>query len=393
MVRAVKDIDEGLLQFATPTEKRLVEEIRAAGSITGGGIRIGMGQAQASRMVQQLVARAAMRGYAPGHGWTHTVPDPHVVSGVSTLYGDDGSVKAQWVKTRLTESQNYECVKAFVESIAEEIGGKSRPSRPPKTASKDMLTVIPVGDPHIGMHSWRLETGEDFDLTIAANEMKAAVVMLMRKGPATDTCIIILLGDFFHTDNYDGTTARSGNRLDVDSRLPKVVALGSKLVVHLVDAAQAKHKNVIVRCVQGNHDTVTSMALSLILDAHYRNNKRVTVETSASPFWYYQFHKVLIGATHGDEAKPSDLGRIMAADVGKMWGATEFRYYYHGHFHTTLKTEQSGCVVEGFRTLAPPDAWTHKKGYRAGRDINSITYHKDFGEIERYRVDIAMVRA
>ena len=44
---------------------------------------------------------AARRGWSPEHDMTRTVPDGFVAKGVSTLYGDDGQVKIQWVKSNL----------------------------------------------------------------------------------------------------------------------------------------------------------------------------------------------------------------------------------------------------------------------------------------------------
>jgi hypothetical protein len=48
-------------------------------------------------------------------------------------------------------------------------------------------------------------------------------------------------------------------------------------------------------------------------------------------------------------------------------------------------------VVEAFRTLAARDAWHAGQGYRAGRDMRLLVHHKDFGEVERHRCDIAML--
>jgi hypothetical protein len=54
-------------------------------------------------------------------------------------------------------------------------------------------------------------------------------------------------------------------------------------------------------------------------------------------------------------------------------------------------TELPGVVCEAFRTLAAKDAYAAGHGYRAGRDMRCIVHHKDFGEIERHRCDVAML--
>ena len=53
--------------------------------------------------------------------------------------------------------------------------------------------------------------------------------------------------------------------------------------------------------------------------------------------------------------------------------------------HQSVK-EYPTCTIETFRTLAAKDAWHHSSGYRSGKDIKCITYHKDYGEVGRISV-------
>ena len=160
-----------------------------------------------------------------------------------------------------------------------------------------------------------------------------------------------------------------------------------------IDTALQKHRKVIVRNCIGNHDDHTSQALALILDAYYSKEPRVKVDISPNPFWYFRFGLNLVAATHGHTVKPADLASIMAHDRPKDWGDTVYRYWYLGHYHTQKVHETGSVVTEYFRTLAAKDAWTNEHGYRSGRDMNSIILHKDYGQIERHRADILMVRA
>jgi hypothetical protein len=139
----------------------------------------------------------------------------------------------------------------------------------------------------------------------------------------------------------------------------------------------------------GNHDKHSAQMLSICLSLFYSNNKRVTVDTSPSYFWYHRHGKVLIGATHGDTCKPDALPSIMADDVSEDWGATAHRYWYTGHIHTHNVKEFRGVIWESFRTLAARDAWHSTKGYGAGRDMYAIVLDAEHGEIERHRCDIS----
>ena len=94
----------------------------------------------------------------------------------------------------------------------------------------------------------------------------------------------------------------------------------------------------------------------------------------------------------GDTVKMANLPGVMACDRSEDWGQTTHRYWYQGHIHHEDRKEFPGVVVEAFRTLAARDAWHAGQGYRAGRDMNLIVHHKDYGEIERHRCDIAMLK-
>ena len=186
----------------------------------------------------------------------------------------------------------------------------------------------------------------------------------------------------------ENRTRRSGNALDVDTRWSKVLETGLEIMVRCVRRALEKHKRVIVRNNIGNHDEHTSIMLSIAMRSYFRENKRVEIDTSPNPFWYFRHGKCLLGSTHGDRTKPAALPEIMAADRSQDWGATDHRFWYTGHIHHQSKHEFRACTVESFRTLASSDAWHHGQGYRSGRDMRCIVHHSEFGEIESHRVGV-----
>ena len=107
---------------------------------------------------------------------------------------------------------------------------------------------------------------------------------------------------------------------------------------------------------------------------------------------YHQWGRNLFGFTHGHAIKPSALGEIMAHDKPKEWAETNYRYWHTGHIHSNNSTDGRGWRWESHRTLAAQDAWSSGAGYRSGRDIKGILYHKEFGEVNRTTVDIRAIR-
>jgi hypothetical protein len=391
---AVSDdrLDEKLLDWATPTERAWLEAINTYGSARKAAAAKGASHYTAGNAIRRLRKRAAAAGYSPDHDMTRTVPEGFTVRGVSTYYDSEGKARGQWVKSHQAADNAERLIRELVESLTEGIRGASPTISAPALAMADLLCVYPMGDPHFGLYAFAPECGDDFDLDTAERLTCAAIDRLVASAPPAETAIILNLGDFFHGNTEENRTM-SGHALDIDTRWSKVMQVGLRAMVYVITAALQKHRRVVVRNVKGNHDRESSFALALALDAFFHNNDRVSVDLSPAAHWYYRFGRVLLGATHGDTTKMANLPGVMAADRPQDWGVTAFRLWLCGHVHHDKVQEFPGVTVEYFRTLAAKDAWHAAQGYRSGRDMRCLVFHRDYGEIERHRCDVAMLEA
>lgn len=342
-----------------------------------------------STLVNRL-KHAASRGMAPGHFVSGVAPG-YRMGKVTVQRNAQGAVERTWER----QSPDAEALQSMRDAISAALCDNVRGLAPlapaPARTNADLLAVYPMGDPHFGQQSWGKEAGEDFNLSEAERLTCAAIDRLVDSAPATETAIILSLGDYFHNDDQTNRTPGHSHQLDVDTRFPKILEFGIRAMRHAILRALEKHHRVIVRLVVGNHDPHATWALRMAIAAHFENDPRVTVENTPSAFWFYRFGKVLIGATHGDKAKQDQLLGVMATDACEDWGQTKFRYWYTGHIHHQTVKELPGVVCESFRTLAAKDAYAAAYGYRAGRDMCLIVHHRDYGEIERHRCDAAMI--
>lgn len=338
-------------------------------------------------------ARLAAKGFAPEHDMTKTVPDGYKVKGVSTYYNSIGKPIGQWVKSTIDQERQFELLKEGIKAMAQEL-----PKLQPTTIYNeheieiDLMAVYPLGDPHIGMLAWDKETGDSWDLSIAEQIFMNMFKRIVSASPRCAKAVILNLGDYFHSDNFAGVTTRSHHSLDMDGRYPKMIHVGVRLFRWFVQCALEHHETVHIMSCQGNHDDIGSIFLNICLANIYENDPRVTVDISPSTFHYIRHGKTLIGAHHGHTCKMDRLPGVMACDRAEEWGQSRHRYWLTGHIHHDSKIEQAGCIVESFRTIAAKDAYGAAGGWRAGRDIKSIIYHKEFGEIERHVVNIDQVR-
>ena len=317
----------------------------------------------------------------------------YVVKGVSTYFDGDGNARGQWIKTKLDDEKREAMVRAAIEAMAEPLRGMGPITATPAHTDDDLLVLYPWGDPHFGLHCWGKETGDDFDLAEAERLTCAAVDRLVAMAPNASQAILLNLGDMFHMDDQTNATPGHGHQLDADTRFAKVLQVGVKAVRWAILRMLQKHARVRVRNVPGNHDPHASLALALAIDAYFDNDPRVTVDLSPGVFTFYRFGKVLLGECHGDTTKPADLPGVMMNDAREHISATEFWHWNCGHIHHDSVKEYQGVVVETHRTLAPKDAWHAKQGYRSGRTMKAISYHREHGEVSRLTCDVSMLRA
>ena len=382
-------LDKRLKDYATATQAKYLDAVNKHGSGGKAAEALGVNKATLNKSLVALRKAAALAGYAPGH-FDNGVAPGYQMGKVTVQRGADGEVERTWERQSPELQNQLAAMKAFAEDLSAGIKGMSPKVKGPRHQADDLLCVYPWGDPHFGMYAWWQDAGDDFDLKIAEDLTNSAVDRLVASAPVGSTGLLLNLGDMFHADNQKNVT-NSGHQLDVDGRWPLVQQAGLRSMIHCILRMLEAHSSVIVKINKGNHDGHSSYALSLMLSCYFHNEPRVKVDLSPAVCWYYQFGKVFIGSTHGDTIKGKDMGAVMAADKPKAWGETLFRYWYVGHVHHKDVKEYPGVIVEYTRTMAARDAWHQGQGYRAGRDMQLIVHHREYGETERHRCDLGML--
>ena len=308
---------------------------------------------------------------------------PYQAGDSSVMYGPNGEIKLQWIKRKGGESELKQALHDIFHSFKEKLPRVKPTPKHLKKIEKDVISVIPWGDPHFGLLCDPLETGEAWDLEIAERTLVEAVQYLITKATASERLVLINLGDFFHADSNRAETY-NGTRLDVDSRLHRVIRAGVRAVRTCITEGLKKFNTVEFITVQGNHDDTMAQFFAEALDAVYDQEPRVTIHSQPTRRKYLQFGKVLIGAVHGDKQNENKLAGIMATEQAERWGQTTHRVFFKGHLHHDKITEYNGMKVEMVRTLAPNDEYATSGGWLSKADMKMIVYHNKFGEIERH---------
>jgi hypothetical protein len=233
------------------------------------------------------------------------------------------------------------------------------------------------------MLAWDKETGADWDLGIAEDNLTGTLFQMIAAAPASQVGILNQLGDFLHFDSLSPMTPTSHHILDADSRYQKVVQVAVRILRRVISAMLEKHAKVHVEMKEGNHDPAGSVWLRVMFAELYKSNPRVSINLSPNPYTMLVHGTTLLGFYHGHLTKLAQLPILYAAQFPKEWGATEFRYIHTGHKHHVEEKEHPGIKVIQHPTLAAPDAYAARGGWLSKRQATSMTYHLTKGEVAR----------
>jgi len=341
---------------------------------------------------QAQAASFARVGYSPDHDMRHTAAPGFQVKGVSSLYGRNGELVGQWVKTSQDREQMAAAMATAVQALGEEIP-RERARKAPAVTNADLANVYVVTDYHLGMLAWGEETGADYDTGIAEQQLVDWFAAAIAQAPDAELGVFAQLGDFMHWDGMDAVTPASKHLLDADTRFQKLVRVAIRAVRRIIGMLLAKHQRVHVLMAEGNHDPASSIWLREWLAALYESEPRITVDVSPDPYYCVEHGATALFFHHGHKRRLRDADTVFAAKFREVFGRTQHAYAHMGHLHHIDVKETNLMVVEQHRTLAAPDAYASRSGWMSGRDAQVITYSRRFGEVGRVRVSSQMLQA
>jgi len=385
-------IDAGLLEFAsTDRQKEILNAYFEHGSFRKAANALGIMHSTVQDSIDRIRANAAKRGYSPKHDMTHVVPPPYVVKGHSTLYGEDGKPKLQWIKTSLDNDKYQALMLEAIEALKEDIPRVSM-MMPPPLGNADLLNCYVITDYHLGMLSWGEETGADWDLDIAEKLIIQWFAQAIQQSPNADVAVFAQLSDFLHFDGMDAVTPASKHLLDVDTRFAKLVRSAIRVIRTIVDMLLSKHQKVHIIMADANHDPVSQIWLREWFSVLYENEPRISVDKTPNPYNAYEFGNTALFFHHGHKRKVANVSEVFAGQFREMFGRTKYAYAHMGHLHSIDVKENNLMIVEQHRTLAAADAYAARGGWLSGRDAKVITYHVNYGEVSRLTINSDMLK-
>lgn len=343
------------------------------------------------RNIQYRRKRLAEKGFSPPHDYVHPVPDGFLLKGASTYYNKDGVPSQQWVKSKIDPAQQANLIREFMAGVNEDIKRADPVAAPYNKQADHLLNFFPITDYHLGMLAWAEESGDDWDMKIAEDLATRWLERAIASSPHASTAILANMGDFLHWDGLAAVTPTSKHVLDADTRYTKLVRVAIKLIRKMIQMCLETHQKVHVVMAEGNHDEASSVWLRETLKVVYENEPRITIDDNPDPYYCYEFGNTAIFIHHGHKRRAEQIDQVLAAKFRKVFGRTEHAYAHIGHLHHLKAIETSLMVVEQHRTLAAKDAYASRGGWLSERAASVITYHNEYGEVQRATITPAML--
>ena len=302
------------------------------------------------------------------------------LSGRSELRDEDGNMRMYWNKYNKDSQELKEQAEAWLTGLTSEI----RPLRKiaaPKQVQSDLLNMYVLTDLHLGMLSWAPETGANYDINIAKQLVIDSFQYLIETAPKAAVGYFLELGDYTHYDSMESLTPQSKHLLDADGRPGRMIEAMMEVSDSIVQMMARKYPKVIVYHAEGNHNPILSQALQAHVAKYYEKVKHVEVIKTASPYHAIAWGKTMLGSHHGHLARGAKLQDVIVADYRKMFGETERLEIHTGHLHHESVKEHPLCMIHQHQTLAARDAYAHRGGFRGGRSMKRLTYHKEHGRV------------
>lgn len=245
------------------------------------------------------------------------------------------------------------------------------------------LLVIDPADVHIGKLCTEYGTGEKYNSDIAVKRVVEGVLGVLNKSKGFDIDQILFVAgnDILHTDNTKKSTT-NGTLQDVDGMWFDNFLIAKDVYIRVIELLVA-HAPVHFVFNPSNHDYQSGFFLSDVVYTYFRNHNNVTFDVDIKHRKYYKYVDNLIGTTHGDKAKSSDLPGLMAVE-SKDWSSCRHRYIYTHHVHHKNAKDYHGVTVESVRSPSGSDMWHHNNGYQhAPKAIEGFLHHPTQGQVAR----------
>lgn len=259
-------------------------------------------------------------------------------------------------------------------------------------SSEENILIISLSDLHLEKKSFKEETEEDGNIEIAFKRAMGAtkdIVCKASHGHILEKIIIIGGNDFFHISGKDGSTEK-GTPLDSDNRWHLSFKKGLELLSGIIDFCK-NYAKVEYITVFGNHGFQREFYLSVALDALYKKDENVKIDTTETMRKYFSYGNSAFMLSHKQPVKISSLPSIFITEKPILYANAKYRFVLTGDLHRKQQTEfistneQFGLVWKICPSLSSTDLWHYENNFIGNtKSCIGMIINKERGQIAEY---------
>jgi hypothetical protein len=241
------------------------------------------------------------------------------------------------------------------------------PTNPkPATFSRNLqkpsvALVLPKQDAHFNKYDIMGENDIEKRFEIIFNATHKLLLKTLAVNNLTD--IIYIVGSDQFNSEYNGMTTKltpQTNILTYEGAFMEICNHEISIINLLLDNTS----NVAVKFVPGNHDQYVGWHLVTWLQTYYRNEPRVSFDTSILNRKYLKYGNSAIMLNHGDALKANDLAHKFPIEYKEEWSDCDYYYIFTGDKHHEKSIDVHGIKFYQVPQLSNATSyWDDKNGY------------------------------
>lgn len=259
-----------------------------------------------------------------------------------------------------------------------------------------LSVVLPIMDIHMGKLPFYVRGEYSFDQF--QNECISALEGILHKVYAycSPSEIVTIVGsDWFHVDNIKHATSELTSQAgQMVGSYWDVVVRGYDLSFMMFDILSSIGCPMFGYEVDGNHDRMLSLNLSLALQQRYRGVKNVNIDASPDNRKYHVHGRNLYSFLHGDFLKQQAGTRQKSILTNIHNDTRRLRIntldidnivVFSGHVHKKSLNfdEEAGILDVVVPSLSTTDMWHHNNSYEGNRrSVSAFLYSQDSKDMD-----------
>ena len=222
--------------------------------------------------------------------------------------------------------------------------------------------VVPIADFHYALLSDNYSTSNEYNLEIAEQIYYYTLNDIINrvKHRNFEKVLFVVGNDFVNADNLAGTTTKLTPQDNASSWFTTVVK-ATQLIINGIDML-SEIAPVSVQYVPSNHDLHTMFGIMQTINAWYKNDDNIKIDSSPLPRKYCRVGKTLLCLSH--DIKIKDALKIITTEAKDMWSESEHIICLLAHLHQSMIYEKQGYLeIMRLPTMSGWSRWSNDMGY------------------------------